>query len=220
VGFRQDIREGWRQASLAAAVKRTRKLVMEGKGAELASYGQAAADRFPESAELQLMLARGLRQIDRPDFEIAAQATKAATVGARDANIQVQAGFILIDARDVEGARGCVARAEESADEHFIFAVDLDGLKGRVAAVDGEYARAEDLFRSVVLREPQWPENWNQLARFLWARDRDEEALTVLAEALNRARDESGLTAGQLGDLEEIERLQAKIAGEADPGPA
>jgi tetratricopeptide (TPR) repeat protein len=194
MGLRQDLRQGWHYGSLAAAIRRCRKLIRERRIEEFVAFSQRAPPRFPDSAEIQLMLARALRQLERPDEEIAAQAAKAAAVGARDANIQVQAGYILIDARDVDAARVCVARAEESADEHFVFAVDLDGLKGRIAARDGEFAEAEELLRSVLRREPQWSSNWAQLARFLWSRGSYEEALAVLAESLNWLRERSRTT--------------------------
>ncbi len=166
------------------------------------------------------MLARALRQLERPDEEIATQAAKAATVGARGANIQVQAGYILIDARDVEAARVCVARAEESADDRFVFAVELDGLKGRIAARDGEFAKAEEMFRSVLRREPQWSSNWIQLARFLWARGRNEEALTVLAESLNWLREKDRGQHTKADDFDSLERLQSEIAGDSRTEPA
>jgi tetratricopeptide (TPR) repeat protein len=219
MGLRQDWREAWRHGTRAAAVDRARRLIREEKGEELAVFAADAVRRFPESPELQLMFARGLRFEGRPDAEVATQAAKAATVGARDANIQVQAGYTLIDAGDVEAARKCVARAEESADEHFIFAADLDGLRGRIAARDGDFAEAEELFRSVVSREPQWPGNWTQLARFLWARGRNQEALTIVAESLSRLRDENDESSGRRKNIESAERLQSEIANETSAEP-
>ncbi len=214
MGLRENLRQGWRQATLAASLQLTRQLIREDKDEQLASYSEKAARRFPESAELQLMYARGLRRSERPDVVVAVQAEKAAAIGARDPNIQVQAGYILIDSGDLEGARTCVARAEESADGEFAFIVDLDGLRGRIAARDGEFELAEELFRSVVSREPQWPNNWSQLARFLWARRRTEEALTVMAESLSRLRSESEESPGRRQGIENAERLQAEIASE------
>jgi tetratricopeptide (TPR) repeat protein len=219
MGLRQDWREAWRQGTLAAAVERARRLILEDRNEELIAFSKDAARRFPESAELQLMFARGLRRDERSDADVAAQAAKAATIGARDPSIQVQAGYILIDAGDIEAARQCVARAQESADEHFVFAVDLDGLRGRIAAREGEFAEAEDLFRSVVRREPQWPGNWTQLARFLWARGRNQEALTVIAESLSRLRDENDESSGRRKDIESAERLQSEIANETPAEP-
>lgn len=218
--LRQDWRQAWRHGQRAAAIERARKLIREDRSEDFIAFSRDAARRFPESAELQLMFARGLRHSEWPDEEVAAQAEKAVTIGARDPDIQVQAGYVLIDSDDVEAARACVARAEESAGEHFNLAVDLDGLKGRIAARDGEFAKAEELFRSVLSREPQWPLNWNQLARFLWARGRNEEALTVIAESLSRLRDEDGRSRGRRKDIESAERPQREIARRTptDPG--
>lgn len=219
MGLRQGLRQGWRQAKLAAAIERARKLIRQGRSEEFVAFSQDAACRFPESAEIQLMFARGLRYGEGSDEEVATQAAKAAMIGARAPNIQVQAGYLLVDADDIEAARGCVVRAKESADEHFVLAVDLDGLKGRIAARDGEFAKAEELFRSVLRREPQWPGNWNQLARFLWARDRNDEALTVLAESLSRLRDADDESRGRREDIEIAEQLQSEIASETPTEP-
>ena len=192
----------------------------DGRDEEFIAFSQGAARRYPESAEIQYMLAVAMRLTgERSDKEVATQAAKAATIGARDPNMQVRAGYQLIDANDVEAARGCVARAEESADEHFVLAVDLDGLRGRIAARDGEFAEAEELFRSVLRREPQWPGNWTQLVRFLWARGRNEEALTVIAESLSHLKDEDDESRGQRKDIENAERLQSEIAGDTRPEP-
>ncbi|MBN9621399.1 MAG: tetratricopeptide repeat protein [Actinobacteria bacterium] len=213
MGIRDDIRQGWRQGLRQAALERCRKLLLQGTVEEFIAFSRDAAGRFPESAEIQLMHARGLRQAERSDCEVAAQATRAARVGARDPNIQVQAGYVLMDARDAEGARECVARAEESGGDQFALAVDLDGLRGRLASADGEFEEAERLFRSVLSREPQWSGNWSQLARFLWSRGRNDEALTVMAESLARLRDDEESPA-RLRDIESAECLQGEIAGD------
>lgn len=192
----------------------------EDRDEEFVAFSRDAARRYPRSAEIQYMLAVAMRLTgERSDGEIAAQAAKAATIGARDPNMQVRAGYQLIDANDVEGARQCVSRAEESADGHFALAVDMDGLRGRIAARDGEFAEAEELFRSVLRREPQWPGNWTQLARFLWARGRNEEALTVVAESLTQLRGGAGKSRGRQRDIENAERLQNEIASDTATEP-
>jgi tetratricopeptide (TPR) repeat protein len=218
MGLRQFWREAWREGTRSAAVERARRLIGAEDDEEFINFARGAAERFPESAELQLMFARALRREERPDAEVAAQAEKAATIGARNPNIQVQAGYILIDVRDVDAARRCVARAEEAGDEPFALMVDLDGLRGRIASREGEFDLAEELFRSVVRREPQWPTNWSQLARFLWARGRHEDALTVMAELLARLRDEVEEKGDRRIDIENAERLQGEIASESAAG--
>jgi tetratricopeptide (TPR) repeat protein len=219
MGLRSYLRDGWRQGMLEGAIQYGRKLLREDKDEEFLAFCQKAAGRFPRSAEIHYMLSTALRIDERSDEEVAAQAAKAAAIGARDPNMQVRAGYRLIDADDVEAARMCVARAEESADGHFGLAVDLDGLKGRIAAREGDFVEAEELFRSVLRREPQWPGNCNQLARFLWARGRNEEALTVLAELLSRLREERDNSPGRRKDVEGAERLQGQIASETHAEP-
>lgn len=204
------LRRGWQEAKLLAAIQRGRKLIREERDDEFRSFCRGAARRFPQSAEIQYMLALTFVG-ERPDEEVAAQAVKAAEIGARDPAIQVRAGFLLMNSRDVEAARVCAARAEESADEDFVLSADLEGLKGRIAARDGDFAAAEEKFRSVLHREPQWSSHWVQLARFLWARGRDEEALTVVAESLSRFRDDGDGSRNRPRDIKDLERLQSEI---------
>lgn len=91
-------------------------------------------------------------------------------------------------------------------------------MKGRIAAQDGDLAEAEELFRTAVRREPQWSTHWTQLARFLWARGRSEEALTVIAESLGHFREDDGLRARR-EDIDILERLQSRIADDTFTGP-
>jgi len=192
-------------------------MILGGLDHEFVDFCQEAARRFPRSAEIQYMLALSFLRDERPEEDVAAQAAKAAEIGARDADIQVRAGYLLMNTRNVEAARLCAARAEESGEEDFVLSADLEGLKGRIAARDGDFAGAEEKFRSVLRREPQWSGNWAQLARFLWARGRDEEALTVLAESLSRFRDSGEGSRIRPKDIKELERLQREILDEAPP---
>lgn len=154
-------------------------------GEEAAEFLEDAASRFPQSPEFSLLLATVYLEF-RPD-EVAAQLGKAAELGSGDPTIQVRAGQMLLDGGDIEAARTCASRAEQSViDNEFVLAA-LEGLVGRIAAREGEYAFAEEKLRSALGREPQYDAHAIHLVRFLWARGRNEEALTVIDESLGRA---------------------------------
>jgi uncharacterized protein HemY len=140
---------------------------------------------------------------DRPD-DVAAEAAKAAELGSDDPVVQVQAGHKLLNSDDLDGARKCAARASELVDDDFILLADLEGLIGCVAARDGEYAFAEEKLRSALAREPEWSSHWLSLARFLWARGRDEDAIAVIGESLPQVREGTG--------RDHLERLRSEIA--------
>jgi tetratricopeptide (TPR) repeat protein len=175
----------------AAALKRGRRLLQGDSDEEYVAFVQEAGRRFPRSAEIQWMVTGVMVFEEQPDEEVAAQAAKTAALGADDPTIQVWAGFHLIDTEDgVEPARLCATRAEELAGKDFVLSADLERLKGRIDARDGNFAAAEEKFRSALIREAEWSASWTTLARFLWARGRSEEALSVLAEALSRFRED------------------------------
>lgn len=191
---------GKRKRELAAAIERGRIMRTEG-GAEAAEFLKDAAGRFPDSPEFPLLLATVYLEL-RPD-EVTAQLEKAAELGSGDPAIQVRAGQMLLDAGDIEAARACALRAEQSVDGEFVTAA-LDGLVGRIAAREGEYAIAEEKLRSALGREPQYDAHAIHLARFLWARGRNEDALAVIDESL-----------GQASHKDDLESLRSEIAAES-----
>jgi tetratricopeptide (TPR) repeat protein len=185
---------------LHATIERGRTLLMERDETAL-EYIEDAARRFPDSAEIRLLLASALLT-SRPE-DVRAQAATAAELGAEDPVIQVRAGDLLLSEGDLEAARVCATRAQETVDGEFILMADLEGLIGRIAARDGDYAVAEEKLRSALRREPEWPSHPIHLARFLWARERNEDALTVIDESLDRVRDK-----------DHLERLRGEIASD------
>lgn len=118
-------------------------------------YVEDAARRFPDSAEIRLLLASALLA-SRPE-DARAQAAKAAELGAKDPVIQVRAGDLLLSEGDLDAARACAARAQEAVDGKFILMADLEGLIGRIAARDGDDTVAEEKLRSALRREQNGP---------------------------------------------------------------
>ena len=197
------LRERRTERQLQAAIDRGRSLLAEGGDDHALDFIEDAARRFPQSAEIQLQLASALLAFTTD--KVAAQAAKAAELAPDDPVIQVRAGHMLLNEGDLGAARACAARAEELADGEFILLADVEGLSGRIAARDGNYALAEEKLRSALQREPEWSSHWLNFVRFLWARGRDEEALTVIDESLDQVRE---------SDRDLLERLRGEITDE------
>jgi tetratricopeptide (TPR) repeat protein len=198
-----------RDRELTAAIDGGWKLVKAGKDQEALDYLQNAVERFPESPEIRMLVATIYREFDFPPEEVAAQLAQAAILGSDDPVIQVQVGHRLLNGGDVEAARTCATRANKLIDGEFILTADLEGLVGRIAARDGDYALAEEKLRSALWREPEYTSHWLHLARFLWARARNEEALTVIDEALDRV--------GDIRDKKNLDRVRLEIINEGRP---
>jgi tetratricopeptide (TPR) repeat protein len=190
---------GKRKRELAAAIERGRTLRTEG-GTVAAKFLEDAASRFPDSPEFPLLLATVYLEL-RPD-EVSPQLEKAAELGSSDPAIQVRAGQMLLDGGDIEAARACALRAEQSVDGDFVTAA-VEGLVGRIAAREGEYVIAEEKLRSALVREPQYDAHAIHLARFLWARGRNDDALAVIDESLAHA-----------SHKDDLEVLRGEIAAE------
>ena len=190
-----------RRQRLAAAIEHGRRLVKEQKDQEALAFLEKAARDFPESPEMPLMLATIYRD-SRPEA-IPIQLAKAANLGSDDPVIQVLVGHRFLNEGDFDSARSCATRAEASVDFDFPLFADLEGLRGRIAARDGDYAVAEEKLRSALRREPECFTHWVHLARFLWARGRDEDALTVIDESLPQVREDI--------DTDLLEQLRSEI---------
>jgi Flp pilus assembly protein TadD len=192
-----------KQREFAAVIERGRGLIGEGKDQEALEFLDKAARDFPKAAEFPLMLATIYRD-SRPD-DVPAQLTKAAELGSDDPVIQVMVGHRLLNEGDVEAARACAARAGDLIDEEFPLTADFDRLIGRIAARDGDDVAAEARLRSAFRREPELPTHSLDLARFLWARGRNEDALAVIDESLDQVSE---------SDRDLLERLRGEISGD------
>lgn len=192
------------ERALIAAIDRGRVLFSGQDSKEANEFIRDAALRFPNCAEFPLLLA-SLSREDRPE-DVAPLLTEAVALGVEDPVIQIRAGDGFLYEEDVEAARACAIRAGELVGVDFKFMADLEALVGRIAARDGDYVLAEEKLRSALWREPEYTSHWLHLARFLWARARNEEALTVIDEALDRVadiRDKRNLDAVRLEILDE-----------------
>jgi tetratricopeptide (TPR) repeat protein len=181
-----------KRKELAAAIARGRELGKVGRDPEQALEAlEEAVQKFPESPELRLLKAAVLLSL-RP-HDVIAEATKAAELAPQDPGTQVRAGHLLIGRGDVEGARSCAARASEAARPDFVLRSGLRSLNGLIAARDGEDDLAEECLRLAMSEDPIYSNFAVDLAKFLAARDRQEEALEVIDAALQIATDKKDL---------------------------
>lgn len=183
---------------LDAAVKRARKLHISGHPEETFEFLEKAVQQFPEDPEIRLLYATILL-VFRPE-DVAAEASKAVDLGPNDPLILVRAGHLMLDRGDHEGARSCAARANELAPPDFVLKSGLISLNGLLAARDGEDDLAEERLRLAVKEDPLYSNFAVHLAKFLASRDRQDEAVAVIDQALQRAKQKS-----------DLERLRADI---------
>jgi len=181
-----------KRKELATAIARGRELSKLGRDPEQAlEFLEEAVRKFPRSPELRLLKAAVLLSL-RPD-DVIAEAVKAAELAPQDPGTQVRAGHMLIGKGDVEGARSCAARASEVAQPDFVLKSGLRSLKGRIAAREGKDDLAEECLRLAMNEDPTYSNFAVNLAMFLAARYRQEEALEVIDAALQIATDKNDL---------------------------
>lgn len=184
---------------LTAAIARGRELRKLGRDPEQAlEFLEEAVQRFPEDPELRLLNATVLLAL-RPD-DVAAEAAKAAELAPDDPGTLVRAGHLLLGRGDLEEARSCAARASKSAQPDFVLMSGLISLNGLIAARDGEDDLAEERLRLAMKEDPAYSNFAVDLAKFLASRDRQGEAVEVIDEALQQAKEKS-----------DLERLRAVI---------
>jgi Flp pilus assembly protein TadD len=183
-----------RQKELANAIAQGRELRRVGRDPEEAlEFLEGAVRRFPADPELRLLFATILLVFE-PD-QAAAEAAKAIELSPDDSVVLVRAGHLLVR-EDPEAARSCAVRANELAPPDFVLMSGLISLNGLIAAFDGEDDVAEERLRLAVSRDPLYSNFAVQLATFLAARGRQEEAIEVIDEALQQAKEK--------GDLERL----------------
>jgi tetratricopeptide (TPR) repeat protein len=186
------LRSRMQKRKLTAAIARGRELRKLGRDPEQAlDFLEEAVRQFPHSPELRLLKATVLLSL-RP-ADVAAEAAKAAELGWNDPGTLVRAGHLLISNGDLEGARSCAARASEVAQTDFVLRAGLRSLNGLIAAREGKDDLAEECLRLAMEEDPVYSSFAVDLAKFLAARGRQDEALELIDEALQLATDKNGL---------------------------
>jgi Flp pilus assembly protein TadD len=189
---------GRKRGELAATIDRSRKLLLSGRHQENLDLLEESIQRFPKDPDIRLLYATVLLEF-RPD-QVAVEAAKAAEFGSENPRILVRAAQLLFDRGEIESAKSCVTRANELAPPDFVLTAGLINLNGLIAAYDGELELAEEKLRSALNSQPGDGLFAVDLARFLAARDRQEEAIETIDQALTRTN-----------DTERLERVRSEI---------
>jgi len=180
-----------RKKELAAAIDRGRKLLVARNYKETLLFLEKAVQRFPDDAELRLLLASILLRF-RPD-DAASEAAKAVALAPDDPRILVRAGGLMLSRGEIEAARACADRANQIVQPDFVLMSSLLNLYGLLAALGGEDDLAEEKLRSAFARDPMYSMFAVDLANFLASRHRQTEAIAVIDDALVHAEEKEDL---------------------------
>ncbi|MGN6556637.1 MAG: HEAT repeat domain-containing protein [Solirubrobacterales bacterium] len=160
---------------------------------EAFEFLQKAVKEFPDDPEIRLLYATMLLEFE-PD-EVAAEAAKAIELDPDEPLRLVRAANLMFGVSEVEAARSYATRARELAPPDFLFMPGLIDIEGVLADHDGHDGLAEEKFRSVFQDDPGDETKARRLAFFLARRDRLEDGVAVLDEALKHAEATDNLTA-------------------------
>jgi Tfp pilus assembly protein PilF len=189
---------------LAAAIDRSRRLLMAGQNKANFELLERAVKQFPDDPEIRLLYATILLEF-RPD-EVASQASRAVDLASDNPRILVRAAHLLFSRGEVEAARLCADRANDLAQPGFVLMADLVNLNGLLAMCDEEYGLAEERLRAAVESQPDNGSFAVDLARFLATRDRHAEANEVLDQISARTN-----------ETDTLERVRSEISRGVDP---
>jgi Flp pilus assembly protein TadD len=168
--------------TLAEIVDRAQRLLLESRDTENLEFLEAAITRFPNDPEVRLLFATALIPF-RPE-EAPWQVARALELDPDDPWRLTRAASIMFNLDELEASRSYVARATKLAPPDFALEPELANLGGRLAALDGDDALAEEALRTAFEAEPTRQTFAFDLATFLAEAERIPEAITVLDRAL------------------------------------
>ena len=197
-------------ALLADTLAQARELLGRGASEEYLAYTERAAARFPRSAAVRLEYATAVGAFD-PE-RARAEALEIAALEfdheLERAALLVRAARLLLDLGDPTGASLLAARAAEPAPSFVMIVNELTGLRGAIAAAIGDDATAESELLGAHAADPIHSVFARDLAEFLLARGRPEEALAVIERTL-ATPERPGIFQSRAGCV--LERLREQI---------
>jgi len=177
--------------NLTETIEHSRRLLKERRDEDNLEFLEAAIERFPADPEVRLLYATALVpfQPDKAPWQIAT----AIQLDPDDPWRLTRAARLLFDLGELDASRSYAARASQLAPEDFTFESELANLGGKLAALDGHDALAEEALRAALESEPSEEVFARDLAEFLAERGRLGDALAVIDESLGRVQDREGL---------------------------
>jgi Flp pilus assembly protein TadD len=180
-----------RKKDRAAAISQGRRLFATSQYQETREFLEQAGREFPEDPEIQLLYASILLEF-QPD-DVASEAAKAIKLAPSDPVILVRAASLLLNRGEVEAARSATTHARELIGSDFVLMSGLVNLEGLLASLDGEDELAEERLREAIEIDPDFSSFAVHLARFLSRRGRQAEAVEIIDDALDQAKDKDEL---------------------------
>jgi len=168
--------------TLSETVERAEQLLLDERDAENLKFVEDAIERFPQDPEVRLLYGTALVPF-RPE-EAPWQLATAIKLDMDNPWRLTRAACLLFDLGEVEASRSYAARAVQFAPDKFSLEAVLTNLGGRLAALQGDDALAEEALRAAVESEPLRASYARDLARFLADQERPAEALDVIDRAL------------------------------------
>jgi len=171
---------------LARTIHEGHRLIAAGGEREAFEFLDNAARRFPEDPEVRLLYATSLLGV-RPNDAVP-EAVKAIELEPDEPIRLTRAANLLFNMGEIRTARAYAKQARELTNTDFLFYPELVHLESHFAVIDGNYELAEEGFRFAAEREPEQEMFAHDLAKFLVGRNRAEEALAVVDDALARSK--------------------------------
>ena len=180
------------------AIEKAQRLLGNRQFEEALAFLQVVVEQFPDDPEIRLLYATSLLAV--PNADVAGEIIKAIGLDLDDPVRLIRAAAMLFDLGELSVARSYAEHAAKRAPVDFIFLPELTNLAGRLEALQGDDALAEEALRAAVEVGPRREAFARDLAVFLAARGRMQEAIATIDTALS-------LTS----EIEELERLREKI---------
>lgn len=165
-------------------VDRARRLLDQGADEESLRLLRDAIEQFPDDPEIRLLYGTALVPSHPEDAPW--QLATAIKLDPDDPWRLTRAASLLYYLGQTHAARSYAARAVRLAPTDFVLAPDLTNLGGKLSALEGDHALAEEAFKAAVEACPDRPDFAYDLANFLVERERSAEARSVIEEALER----------------------------------
>jgi tetratricopeptide (TPR) repeat protein len=190
--IQREVREQRRKEKAWPTILRGRDLFAYGPEDVATAFLEEAVQNFPDNAEIRLLYGLTLLPSDREGG--VREVRRAVELDPYEPRYLIPTAWKIFDWDSPELARDYAARAREMGGENSHWGSELVLLEAHFALEDGDEEAAEAGFRLALEREPESEWFAIVLARFLADRERQDEALEVVQQALRTSKYKDTLT--------------------------
>lgn len=190
--IQREVEEQLRKEEVWPTIQRGQDVFAHAPEDVATDFLEEAVQNFPDSAELRLLYGFILLPSHREDG--VREVRRAVELDPYEPWYLIRAAWKMFDWESAELARDYAARAREMGGQDSPFGPELVLLEAHFALEDGDEEAAEAGFRLALEREPESEWFAIVLARFLADRERQDEALEVVQQALQTSRHKDTLT--------------------------